>query len=197
MNREAAQLGGFFDWDSRVLVVVRGHSLSYAAQLKILPCIGVACKNLVGGKMSIMSAYAQSDARGVAWLLAATAKKCLEDQDSARDLGYSLNNAYRLLETYRSKAFASASEAPSPYSGNAMETSSLIPLYEQHISEVRSAVGQALVAVFGADRQDDAIDRIETVLRAAAYPSKFAAQQDDKDMTLKFFDSLLDRLQMR
>jgi len=148
--------------------------------------------------MSIMAAYAQSDARGAAWLLAAAAKKCISDAAAALGNEHSLNNAYRLLESYRANTFYGSSEPARQYERGGLELLPLIPSTERHIAEVRGALEQALDTVFAGVPKDAAIDRIESVLRSVAYPAKFNRSADsDKELTEAFFDELLKRLQIR
>jgi len=147
--------------------------------------------------MSIMSAYAESDARGTAWLLADTAKRCLADSALAEKLGYSLNNTYRLLETYRHNQLSGFRKIASRSASGTSELFSTAASSEQHLIEVKEAVEGALVAVFGAERIPQAIDRVEAVLRSTAYPQKSEVDSREKELVVKFFDELVDRLQIR
>jgi hypothetical protein len=120
------------------------------------------------------------------------------DNSSAAELGYSLNNTYRLLETYRSNTFFGSHEPAGQYDRGSSELLPLVPSVEQHVAEVCGALEQALVAVFGSDKKDEAIDRIEGVLRSVAYPSKFGASSEaDTKIVATFFDQLLERLQIK
>ena len=145
--------------------------------------------------MPIMAAYAHTDARGAAWLLASTAKQYLsEGGDSASTRG-ALNNAYRLLEAYRSKVIFCPPRPVSQTGTDSADLLTLLPTTEGHLEDVRNALEQALTATFSSENKTAALEMIEGVLRAAAYPESNAEPSSEKRAkVVKFFEELVRRL---
>ena len=119
--------------------------------------------------MPIMSANAQSDARGAAWLLASAALECIEKPANAIEARDALNNAYRLLDGFRRNVFFGQRPVARPNQvRDNTDMLSIAPSSERHLSEVRVAMEAALASSFGSDSTDEAIERITAVLRALA-----------------------------
>jgi hypothetical protein len=145
--------------------------------------------------MPIMSAQGQKDARGAAKLLALTARKCVWDPSAAAEGEVALNNAYRLLETFRKNAFFGLEPHAKQFPPRVTEAISLLPTSERHLKDVRIALDNAVATVFRGKSKDEAIELVETVLRQVAYPTQFgAATQSDRNHVGEFFTALIQQL---
>jgi hypothetical protein len=145
--------------------------------------------------MPIMAAHAQSDARGAAWLLASTAKQYLSERGDAASTRGALNNVYRLLEAYRSKVIFSPTRPVSQTGVDSADLLTLLPTTEGHLEDVRDALEQALTSTFSSESKSAALEFIEGVLRAAAYPERFEEPAPEKRAkVVNFFEELVRHL---
>lgn len=144
--------------------------------------------------MPIMAAHERSDARGAARLLAHMALDCLDNPATAIQQEVALNNVYRLLESYRSNAFFGIDTPRQPFRG-VSDKFALTPSRERHVRDVREALEHARLKAFSDQPKDQAIEAIERVLRALAYPKRNEHfSDDDKRRTSRFFRALLEQL---
>jgi hypothetical protein len=144
--------------------------------------------------MPIMTAHGQSDARIAARLLASTAVDCLRNPTAAAEREVALNNVYRLLEAYKLNPFFGL-EAPAKAKSTAGEALALTQPMERYVSEVSSAIAQAISTAFGGTSKQEAIDEVENVLRGIAYPQKYAnPTQQQLNRATQFFQEVLSRL---
>jgi hypothetical protein len=145
--------------------------------------------------MPIMAANAQSDVRGAAWLLVSTAQQYIDDPRSVPQSRDALNNVYQLLEAFRKNVFFGP--RPLPAKGHAphgLAMLSIMPSSQRHFSEIRDAMDEALTSSFSSTPKDQAVERIEGVLRAAAAPDKYEVSEEDKNSAKLFFSYLLKQL---
>jgi hypothetical protein len=126
-------------------------------------------------KMPIIAANEQNDARGTARLLASAVSEYIKNPRRSAVYKTALNNAFRLLEAYRTNAFFGFEPPLQENSQETIETLTLLPPIERHVSDVRAALENAISEVFNDATEDQAIDTIEAVLRAAVNPKRFAS----------------------
>jgi hypothetical protein len=143
--------------------------------------------------MPIMAAHERSDARGAARLLAHMALECIDNPKAAVNQEVALNNVYRLLESYRSNAFFGIDAPRQPFR-RFSDKLALTPPRERHVRDVREAIERARLEVFSDQPKDQAIESVERVLRALAYPQKERFSADDKKRASRFFKALLEWL---
>jgi hypothetical protein len=122
---------------------------------------------------------------------------CIANPALARDREVALNNVYRLLESYRVNRFF-GSELPRQGFRNEAQRLTLKRPVERHVKEVRDALEHARKAAFGDASKDDALQRVETVLRSVAFPDGEEGQisAEDQQRTTQFFKALADRLKV-
>jgi len=146
--------------------------------------------------MPIMASQSRSDARGTAQLLASMALDCIGNPDTAPDQEVALNNVYRLLESYRTNALFGAERPVSTRAEPAAERLALRRPIERHMKDVRDAIGFALRATFAEMTTDEAIQKVEDVLRSVAYPNVVQVVPPPGDIrrTAQFFEELIRRL---
>src|SRR6266481_5845413 len=129
--------------------------------------------------MPIMAAHDQNDARGSARVLAATVKKCIEEDYAPSKHKSALNNLYRLLEAYRAHRFVVFEYEPR--SARGPEALTLLPPPERNVVELRMALDRAFENVYRGRALDEAVDSVENVLRSIAYPEKMAPDRVDRE----------------
>jgi hypothetical protein len=147
--------------------------------------------------MPIMASQGRSDARGTAQLLASMALDCIANPAVARDREVALNNVYRLLESYRVNRFFGA-DLPRQGIQNEAQKLSLKRPVERHVKEVREALEHARKTAFGDASKDDAVQKLESVLRSVAYPDveEDRATPEDQQKATHFFRALADYLKV-
>lgn len=149
-----------------------------------------------GTDMPIMAAHGRNDARSAAWLLANAASDCLSNPETAAEQEVALNNVYWLLEAFRSNVFFGLQPKIRQQRKGTAETITLMRPVERYVDEVRDALEKSIDASFENQPKDEAIQKIENVLRAVTYPQKFEEPSyDDKMKTVRFFEVLLEELQ--
>ncbi|OEJ64082.1 hypothetical protein [Magnetovibrio blakemorei] len=142
--------------------------------------------------MPIMAVDERNDARGAAWLLASTARDCIDDPAKAVNPQVALNNVYRLLESYRMNPFFGLAPEASSGSGDPLDALSVMQPIEQHIGEVKSALDQAIGEVFAGISEEQAIESVEAALRSIAYPQPDKnLSEEDRKRTVRFFDEFI------
>jgi hypothetical protein len=145
--------------------------------------------------MPIMAANAQSDVRGAAWLLVSAAQRYIDDPKKAPQSRDALNNVFRLLEAFRKNVFFRSHPLPAKnYAPHGMAMLSIMPSGQRHFSEIRDAMEQALSSSFSSTPRDQAVEKIEGVLRAAAAPDEYEVSEEDKKRAQLFFSCLLKQL---
>lgn len=147
--------------------------------------------------MPIMASQGRSDARGTAQLLASMALDCIANPGIARDREVALSNAYRLLESYRVNRFFGSELPGQGYRTQAQRLTLRRPV-ERHVKEVRDALEHARKAAFGDASKDEALRRLESVLRSLAYPDteNEEVSADDQRRAALFFKALVDHLRI-
>jgi hypothetical protein len=141
-----------------------------------------------------MAAHERSDARGAARLLALMALDCIDNPKVAVEQEVALNNVYRLLESYRSNAFFGLDTPRQPFR-RISDKLALTPPKERHVTDVREAIEQARLTVFANQSKDRAIESVEKVLRALAYPERERKPSPtDQKKAAQFFKTLLKQL---
>jgi hypothetical protein len=147
--------------------------------------------------MPIMAAHSRNDARGSARLLATAARDALANPGVARDREVALNNVYRLLEAFRAETLLDIDLSARQNPQDAAEALSLMPPVQRNQGYVRDALERAMGSAFANESRDRAIETVENVLRAAAYPNEFQVPSlDAQARTVRFFDELLRNLQL-
>jgi hypothetical protein len=147
--------------------------------------------------MPIMAAHAQTDARGAAWLLASIARQSLAEPRQSSSAQSALNNAYRLLEAYRTNVIFLPARPSSRAEAENPELLTLTPTTDGHLEEVRDALDQAFTATFSDQNKLAALGLIERVLRAVAYPESFTpAVPEERAKVEQFFEELVQRLRV-
>ena len=145
--------------------------------------------------MPIMAVDERNDARGAAFLLASTARDCIDNPAIAPDSEVALNNVYRLLEAYRTDAFFGLGRSSSQSPRGVSENLTLMPPIERHAGEIRIALKSAIAEAFEEQPEDNAIETIEGVLRNIAYPQDYSEPSPGaRATTSKFFENLLQNL---
>jgi hypothetical protein len=146
--------------------------------------------------MPIMASQGRSDARGTAQLLASMALDCIQNPELAREESVALNNAYRLLESYRTNPLFGFEAATHASAHTSLQRLTLKRPLERHVKEVRDALEEARRLVFGDRDRDESLLLVESVLRSVAYPSdKSNLSPGDLTAASKFFQILVGRLQ--
>jgi hypothetical protein len=142
-----------------------------------------------------MAAHSRSDARGTARLLAALALASIDNPERNEPEEITLNNMYRLLQSFRRDAFFGREDAQESRPRSAAEKLTLRPPVERNVREVRKALEEATETAFRGRSQSEAIEAVEKVLRWLAYPKKNdRPSEDDRERTASFFRELIDRL---
>lgn len=155
----------------------------------------VPCSSRGEAKMPIMAANAQSDARGAAWLLVSAAQQYIDDPRNAPHSRDALNNVYRLLEAFRKNVFFGPRPLPMKnYAPHGLDMLSIMPSSQRHLSEICDAMAEALSSSFSSTPTDQAVEKIEGVLRAVAAPDKYEVSEEDKKSAKLFFNDLLKQL---
>jgi hypothetical protein len=159
--------------------------------------LSVFAKIMLEEKMPITAVHEQNDARGAVLLLATAAKDFIGNVPVPLDREVALNNVYRLLEAYKSYAFFGL-ETPAVQSpGDTPETLTLLPPVERHVQDVRDALDRALSATFGEQPVEQALELVESVLRAVAYPEEHAQPSgEDRGKAKRFFEELVGNLHL-
>ena len=148
--------------------------------------------------MPIIAANEQNDARGTARLLARAVSQYIKNPHIGADHRTALNNAFRLLEAYRTNAFFGYEPPLQENSQETTEALTLLPPIERHVSDVRTALEKAISEVFADAPEEQAIDTIENVLRAIVNPKKFRSPSPELRMkTATVFERLCQQLQLR
>ena len=146
-------------------------------------------------QMPITAAQEQNDARGAVRLLAKAAKDFIGDEPVALDKEVALNNVYRLLEAYKAHAFFGLEVPAVHFPGDTAETLTLLPPVERHVRDVRDALDHALSTTFGEQSAEQALELVEHVLRAVAYPQEHEQLSgEDRGKAKRFFEELIEHL---
>lgn len=147
--------------------------------------------------MPLIASHSQKDARDAAWLLANTAKKCLEHPSEGPNWVDVLNNTYQLLDSYRSSEFFGMEAQPSRYARAMSGSEGSDNPAEHNISKVKDALDTSIDAVFSGKSRDQAIEELEDALRFVAYGisadennTKRQHYQQITSTALSFFDRL-------
>lgn len=141
--------------------------------------------------MPIMAVQDQRDARGTAWVLASTARRCIDEYSYEPADKVALNGVFQLLKAYkvhRLVAFEHEGRSPRPEAGLPA-----IPATERHIPGLRRALSAALNTAYGDKAEDEAIEVVETVFRLLA--RKEAAEPEHIRRTSAFLDCFVRNLQ--
>jgi hypothetical protein len=140
-----------------------------------------------------MAAHDENDARGSARVLASNVRKSIDNLDGPPKHLSALNNLYRMLEAYRSHRFLGFEYEPSSPRGP--EALTLLPPAERHVLDLRVALDRALDHVYGDTEREQALDLVENVLRAVAYPeSGGAVAEEDRKRVSAFLKFFIDNL---
>src|SRR6266542_192661 len=135
--------------------------------------------------MPIMAAHSRSDARGTARLLATMAFASIDNPKGDEPEEVTLNNVYRLLQSFRKDAFFGRETSEDSRPPSAAEKLTLRPPVERNVREVREALEQAAAVAFEGQSQNDAIEVVENVLRWIAYPKKSVRpSESDRERTI-------------
>lgn len=141
--------------------------------------------------MPIMAVQDQNDARGTARLLAYEAMRSIEERDARTAASrVALSGLFRLLKAYRAHRLAGFEYQPRR--DTAYEGMTIVPAGESHVSELRCALGGALVEVYGQNREEEGLEALEQVLRAVAREAQ--AEPQEVRRTTEFLGSLLRKL---
>ncbi len=142
--------------------------------------------------MPIMAAHDENDARGSARVLANTVRKCMEIGKDPPKYASAFDNFYSMLEDYRSHGFVGFAYVQSPTRGP--EALTLLPPAERHVLDLRIAFDRALKKAYGDTDKDEALDIVEKVLRAVAYPDTGAVSSNEKQKVKAFLGAFIDNL---
>lgn len=142
-----------------------------------------------------MAAQGRTDARGTARLLASMALASIDNPSVGEPQEVALNNMYRLLESFRRDVFFGQEILSGSQSQSAPDRLALRPPVERNVREVREALDEATKVAFGSQPKDLAIEAVENVLRAIAYPTaNTGPSPDDRARVVSFFQALVERL---
>lgn len=143
--------------------------------------------------MPIMAAYEHSDARGSTRQLVGAVRSYVTGSYTRLDYQQvTLNNLFRLLEAYRSHGFQSYEYQSESERGP--ESLTLLPATDSNLAELRTAISEAISSAFRDASENDAVDRIENVLRAVAYPDEEQSDPEDRARATAFLDTLAGKL---
>jgi hypothetical protein len=143
--------------------------------------------------MPIMAASDQNDVRGSARVLATTAKECIEKARATPKHVPVLNNLYRLLEAYRSHGFLGFEYEQRPARGP--EALTLLPSAERHVGDLKAALDTAFHQVYVGQDRNHAVEAVESVLRAIAFPErKGPVPEADRKRASAFLGTFIDNL---
>ena len=146
--------------------------------------------------MPISAVNQNVDARGVALLLTKAARESLAGGGGSSDRQRFLNNAYRLLNLYRSQTPLGIQPRAVSFPPTKNDSVALMPLSERHVEDVAQAMARALAETFGAGFEIQSLDKMESVLRGIADPAKFPEpSKEDREHTQAFFGNLAQHLQ--
>jgi len=140
-----------------------------------------------------MATRGWDDARATARLLVRTTLECLRDINKAPDAAASLNNVYRLLEAYRVNPFFGYIQRDVP-EGKPDQDAVRTSIRDRHLSEVRTALEEAVNAVFQGESKDAAVQAVENVLRQITYPQHGAPSTAERERVTRFFQEVSQRL---
>ena len=147
-----------------------------------------------GMAMSIMAAGTRNDARSAARLLAQSAVACFRAEPRGASKEITLNNVYRLLEAYKVDAFFGLSSSSQDFSAS-NEDLSYFDQSETNVADVKKAILEAQMAVYGKLDTATAVDSIISVIGSIAYPqSSKLVNQNDFEQAHGFFVDLSKRL---
>jgi hypothetical protein len=141
--------------------------------------------------MPIMAVQDQRDARGTAWVLANTARRCIDEFTYQPTDKIALNGVFQLLKAYkvhRLAAFDNESRSSRPK--GALPSA---PAAERHMPELRRALSAALSTAYRGRGEDEAIEDIERVFRSLA--RKEAEEPELIRQTSAFLDCFVRNLQ--
>lgn len=147
--------------------------------------------------MPIMSATAQNDVRGTAWLLASATKQCLLDPATGNERFGTLNNVYRLLEAFRTNRLFALGRSGSDYPTRSADLYLASSSNDVHVIDIKEAMQTALATSFGATAKDEAIERLEGVLRSVLDPSQYQSSAEDRQKADLFFTEMMNLLAHR
>jgi hypothetical protein len=142
--------------------------------------------------MPIMAAYDENDARGPARVLANTVRRCMNEGQESPKYVAAFDNFYSMIEDYRSHGFEGFDYVPTASRGP--ETLSLLPAPERHVEDLRIAFDRALEAAYRDIEKDAALERVENVLKAVAYPTTASATPADKIAVQTFLAAFINNL---
>jgi hypothetical protein len=143
--------------------------------------------------MPLMAAYEQNDARDSARLLAERTIEGLESEQHSASTGNSINNMYRLLQSYRLHGFYGYFEHTRPDDDGSI--TSLLVSSDKNVGDLGQALDSTFQTVFIGQDPGQAIDGMKGVLRMVAFPEA-GERPDPTDVarTKRFFETLLDHL---
>jgi len=147
--------------------------------------------------MPIMSATAQNDVRGTAWLLASATKQCLKDPATGNERFGTLNNVYRLLEAFRTNRLFALGRSGADYPTRSADLYLASSSNDVHVIDIKEAMQTALATSFGATAKDEAIERLEGVLRSVLDPSQYQSSAEDRQKADLFFTEMMNLLAHR
>lgn len=146
--------------------------------------------------MPIMASHDLNDARDTTHLLASMALRCIDEPESGPDQDVALNNVFRLLESYRTNTLVGVEYPPFLPQNEAdadvldMQRSAS----ERHLEDVQDAIAVALAAAFIGSSRDEAILKVENVVRALALPPPRRYSADELRQATTFFRQLVEKL---
>lgn len=141
--------------------------------------------------MPIMSAMDRNDARASARVLATTTKRCLDGQLVPVEHKVELKSMFRFLRAFRAHRFESYDYRPR--SSRGVESLSLRPTPDRHVDDLRVALASALTDTFEGAAVEDAIDRVDQVIKAIA--TQHEAEEGDRTLTSRFLETFVQRLE--
>ena len=144
--------------------------------------------------MAIIAAQGRGDAKGAAWILAGAALESIHNADVAARSHIAINNTYRLLQSFSgSDYFATPQPSIYPNSGHRSVTPKVG--MQENVSDVAVAIQGALSDAFSGMDVDDAVSIVNSVLKALFDRSAVDEHNSDVGKTVKFFESLRNRLE--
>ena len=112
------------------------------------------------------------EARSRAHLLASTALRSISKPETAPENEVGLNNVYRMLQGYRAGTLKIGVSA-----------------------KVYSALESATQSIFPNQSRDQAIEKVEDVIRGMVYPREFKQpSEEDREKAKYFFEELSEKL---
>ena len=145
--------------------------------------------------MSIISVYETDKSDILYKRFASLASTYLDEPETAKTptAQVPLENLYRLFEMYRYDAFADQNRS-GVLAIDKINTISLSSVEEEWHTKIKQALSNAISIAYENDQKDEAIDKIETVLKSLANKDAVNGDPDLQEQAKIFFERFIEEL---